>query len=318
MKIAVLGSINMDLVVEVERLPVPGETVPGRSLAQYPGGKGANQAIAAARLGAEVLLFGRVGNDAFGEALLAVAQTSGVDVSGVERVRDVPTGTALIMVGPEGQNIIAYVPGANGEVDEAFASKILPKVREADAVLLQLEVPRASVATLLRGLPEGGPIVILNPAPAQDLSLLPLRRVDFLTPNREEFRALTGWGADTPEDVARAGETLLEKGVQHLVVTAGAAGAYLVERGGTTRFPSYPVEVVDTTGAGDAFNAALAVKLAAGRGPYEAIGFANAVAALTVTKKGAAPSLPTLAEVQAFLARQALANSHQRPRLPAP
>ena len=305
MRIAVLGSINIDLVAEVERLPRPGETVVGQGLARYPGGKGANQAIAAARLGAEVALYGRVGDDAFGEEVLAAAREAGVDIRAVERVPQTPTGAALIVVGSRGENMIAYIPGANGRVDGEYVRRVLPAIRKADALLVQLEIPLAAVAALLRELPAPTPIVILNPAPAQDLTTIPLDRVDYLTPNREEFVALTGWPPEGAEEVARAAQALLARGVRHLVVTVGSEGAYLVEGEGATRFPAPPVPVVDTTGAGDAFNAALAVKLAAGSGPYEALGFANAVASLAVTKKGAAPSLPTLAEVQAFLARQA-------------
>ncbi|MCR4391790.1 MAG: ribokinase [Candidatus Acetothermia bacterium] len=304
MKIAVLGSLNMDLVVEVDHLPRSGETVLGRGLARYPGGKGNIQAIAAARLGAEVHLFGRVGKDAFGDELLAVARDAGVAVSAVEQVDGETTGMSMIMVGPTGQNMVAYVPGANGRVSEAYVAGVLPRLAEADAILVQLEIPLSAVAALLHGLPPERPRVILDPAPAQDLTALPLRRVDFLTPNREEFAVLTGWSASGVTEAGRAGQALLDLGVRHLVVTADADGAFLVERGGATRFPAYPVEVVDATGAGDAFNAALAVKLAAGRGPYEAIGFANAVAALAVTRRGAVPALPTLAEVQAFLSRR--------------
>ncbi len=307
-----MGSINVDLVAEVERLPRPGETVRGQAFARYPGGKGANQAIAAARLGAEVILLGKVGDDPFGEEMLAVARAAGVDVSAVERVPQMPTGTALILVGPRGENTIAYVPGANGLVDAAYVDRVLARLAEVDVVLLQLEVPLSAVAAVLQRLPPERPLVVLNPAPAQDLSALPLHRVNYLTPNREEFLALTGWVPEGPEEVARAAQGLLGQGVRHIVVTVGAEGAYLVECGGATRFPAPEVPVVDTTGAGDAFNAALAVKLAAGSGPYEAIGFANAVAALTVTKKGAVPSLPTLADVQAFLASQARGRLHER------
>ncbi|MGC9018267.1 MAG: ribokinase [Candidatus Bipolaricaulaceae bacterium] len=296
-----MGSLNMDLVTVVERLPSPGETVLGRSFARYPGGKGLNQAVAAARLGAEVLLFGRVGKDPFGEELLSVAEANGVDVAFLESV-DAQTGTAAILVDPKGENMIAYAPGANALVDEAYLERVLPVLSEMDVLLVQLEIPLSTVGALLRRLPPERPLVILNPSPAQDLSSLRLGRVDVLVPNFQEFQALTGW-AGSPEELERVGRAFLGLGVQALVVTAGPAGAYLVEPEGFARFPAFPAEVVDTTGAGDAFCAALAVKLGQGRGLYEAIGFANAAAALTTTKKGAVPSLPTLSEVQAFLAR---------------
>jgi len=301
MKIAVLGSLNMDLVMEVERLPRPGETVAGKAFGRYPGGKGNNQAIASARLGAEVSLFGHVGTDAFGEELLKVAQDAGVDVTGVKRLPHAPTGMALILVAPDGQNQIAYAPGANGEIDEGYVERILPQLRAAEALLVQLEIPIGPLASLLRKLPEDRPLVILDPAPARDLSVLPLKRVDYLTPNREELGALFGSPVTEKGELVRASQALLRLGVRHLVVKADREGAYLAESGGVTRFPAYKVKAVDTTAAGDAFNAALAVMLAQGKGPYEAIGYANAAAAITVTRKGAASSLPSRTEMQDFL-----------------
>lgn len=301
MKVAVLGSLNMDLVMEVERLPRPGETVPGKGFTRYPGGKGNNQAIAAARLGAKVSLFGHVGDDSFGEELLRVAREAGVDASGVERIPGVPTGVALILVAPDGQNQIAYAPGANGRVSEAYVERVLPVLREADVLLLQLEVPLAPLAFLLRKLPEERPLVILDPAPVRDLSSLPLARVDFLTPNREELGRLVGGAVTGRDALLQAARALLATGISHLVVKADKDGAFLAESGGVTRFPAYRVDAVDATAAGDAFNAALAVMLAEGRGPYEAIGYANAAAAIAVTRRGAASSLPTREEVQEFL-----------------
>ncbi len=291
----------MDLVTTVERLPKPGETVLGRSFARYPGGKGLNQAVAAARLGAEVVLFGRVGNDPFGAELLSVAKDNGVDVSFVEEV-SAQTGTAAILVDLQGENMIAYAPGANALVDETYLARIFPVLVRADVLLLQFEIPLAVVASVFHRLPPERPLVILNPSPAQDLTALPLNRVDVLVPNAQEFRILGGWSGD-PEELERVGRAFLTQGVKALVVTAGASGAYLVEAEGLARFPAFPVEVVDATGAGDAFCAGLGVKLGAGRGLYEAIGFANAAAALATTKKGAVPSLPTLSAVQDFLSR---------------
>lgn len=301
MRVAVLGGLNMDLVASVERLPKPGETVLGRNFARYPGGKGLNQAVAAARLGAEVFLLGRVGTDEFGEELLAVARENGVDASFVERVEG-QTGTAMILVDPSGENMIAYTPGANASVDEAYLGRIPPVLSTADVLLVQLEIPLSTVALTLSRLPQGRPLLILNPTPAQDVSVLPLGRVDVLVPNSQEFRVLTGWSG-VPEELERAGRRLFGRGIKAVVVTVGAAGAYLLEPEGLTHFPGFSVEVVDATAAGDAFCAALAVKLGSGRGLYEAVGFANAAAALATTKKGAVSSLPTLSEVQSFLSR---------------
>lgn len=301
MRVAVLGSLTMDLLTRVERLPKPGETVLALSFVRYPGGKGLGQAVAAARLGAEVLLCGRVGQDAFGEELLSVAQENGVDVGFVEKVSG-QTGTATILVDPEGETMIAYAPGTNAQVDEAYLGRVLPTLSAADVLLLQLEIPLPTVAAALARLPGDRPAVILHPSPAQDLSAFPLGRVDVLIPNAQELKLLGGWSGD-PEELERVGKPFLARGVRALVVPAGADGAYLVEAEGVTRFPALPVEVVDPTGAGEAFGAALAVKLGSGRGLYEAIGFANAAAALTTARKGTLPSFPTLSEVQAFLCR---------------
>lgn len=301
MKVAVLGSFNMTLVAEVERLPRPGETALGRSFLRAPGGRGLVQAVAAARLGAEVSLFGKVGNDEFGQELLRVAQENGVDVSLVEEA-PTHTGTFVLLVGPDKETVSAYTPGANAFVDEAYITKILPHLNAADALLLQLEIPLSSLAFALRRLPKERPLVVLNPAPPQDLAPLPLTRVDVLIPNLQEFKALTGWSGNI-EELERAGREFLAQGVRALVITAGEDGAYLVEPEGMTHFPAVPVAAVDPAGAGEAFCAGLAVKLAQGRGLYEAIGFAAAAAALATQKSGVLPSLPTLSEVQALLAR---------------
>ncbi|MEN3010857.1 MAG: ribokinase [Candidatus Bipolaricaulaceae bacterium] len=303
MKVAVLGSLSLTLVAEVERLPQPGETAVGRSLVRAPGGRGLVQAVAAARLGAEVALFGKVGHDEFGQELLAAARDHGVDVSGVE-VAPQSTGAFLLLRDPQGEGLSAYAPGANALVDEAYIDRILPHLSRADVLLLQLEIPLPSLAFALRRLPRERPVVVLNPAPPQDLGPLPLARVDVLVPNAQEFKALAGWSG-SPEELARAGQRFLAQGVKALVVTAGEEGAYLVEPEGVTHFPAVRVAAVDPAGAGEAFCAGLAVKLGQGRGLYEAIGFANAAAALATRKRGVLPSLPTLAEVQALLAQLA-------------
>lgn len=296
----------MDLVAEVDRLPRPGETVPSRGLVRSPGGKGTLQAIAAARLGAEVTLYGRVGTDPFGDEVLAAVSAAGVRTALVDRWSGEPTGTSLVLAGPNRQALTAYAPGANGTVDDGYIAQFLSQIRGADAVLLDVGVPISAVTALLQSLSPPRPIVVLSRMVAYNLSRLPWEKVDFLVGNREEFAARTGWTAGGPEEAARAGQALLDLGVRNLVITAGPDGAYLVEKAGATRFPAHDMPVVDPTGAGDAFSAALAVRLAAGSGPYEAVGFASAAAALTVTKKGTIPALPTAAEVQALLSRRPL------------
>ncbi|MCX6094086.1 MAG: ribokinase [Candidatus Bipolaricaulota bacterium] len=293
--IAVLGSANMDLVTEVARIPRPGETVAGESLRYYPGGKGANQAIAAARLGSAVAFFGKVGRDPFGDRLIQGLRADGVDVSAVARVEEFPTGTASIWVERTGENAIACVPGANGAVDAAYAARIFDRIAVADVLLLQFEIPLATIAFVLERLPKERPIVILDPAPAQSLSGLPLDRIDILTPNRTELSILTG--IDGLEPAARR---LLSLGVRGVVCKAGDQGAYWIGET-TTHVPTMAVEVVDSTAAGDAFNGALGCAVTE-RSILEAIRFANAAGALATTKHGAQPSLPRRSEVDRLLA----------------
>ncbi len=288
----------MDLVTEVARIPRPGETVAGESLRYYPGGKGANQAVAAARLGAAVAFFGKVGRDPFGDRLVEGLRADGIDVSAVAHVDEFPTGTASIWVERSGENAIACVPGANGAVDVAYAARVFDRIAAADVLLLQLEIPLATIAFVLERLPKERPIVILDPAPAQDLSALPLDRVDILTPNRTELSQLTG--IDGLEPAARR---LLSLGVRGAVCKAGDQGAYWIGET-TTHVPTIAVLVVDSTAAGDAFNGALGCAVTE-RPILEAIRFANAAGALAATRHGAQPSLPRRAEVDRLLAAAA-------------
>ncbi len=298
-RIVVVGSSNTDMVVQTDRLPLPGETVLGGDLIIAPGGKGANQAVAAARLGAGVAFVARIGRDMFGQEALGNFQREGLDTRYVIQDPDAPSGVALIVVGPDGQNIIAVAPGANRRLSPADVEAASPAFAEARSVLLQLEIPLETVMAAAKAGRSAGAMVILNPAPAPS-SPLPdelFAHVDILTPNETEAAVLTGRG--TPEEAALA---LLQKGIRTVIVTLGEAGALVVTGPDQVRrVPGFRVEAVDATAAGDAFNGALAVALARGDSLDAAVRYAHAVAALSVTRLGAQPSLPTANEVEAFL-----------------
>jgi len=300
-RIAVLGSANIDWVCRVPRLPRPGETVRADSVSRYRGGKGANQAVAAARLGADVSFFGIVGSDSFGESLLEGFEENGVDVSAVERHPDSPTGTATIWVDERGENAIVVAAGANGHVDRAYVARRAERLSEFDVLLLQFEIPPDTVAYALRTIPPLRPVVVLDPAPAAALTDLAIERVACITPNREELRTLSG------EPNGRRGADVLHGlGADVIVCTLGEKGADVFCRGAASvRVPSFPVTAVDSTAAGDAFAAALAVGLAASVAPdlERVVRRACAAGALATAAAGAWPSLPSATQVDELLGR---------------
>jgi ribokinase len=315
MRVAVCGSLNMDLVIRAPRLPERGETVTGGVFATYPGGKGANQAVAAARLGASVAMVGAVGGDAFGRQLRDGLAHDGVDIAHVETLEGEATGVALITVDPAGQNTIVVAPGANGRLDAAHVARARGRIAAARVLLLQLEVPVAAVAEAADLAHQAGAWVILDPAPAPAAPLPDrlLRLVDVVNPNEVEARALTGIAVDDEAGARRAAERLLALGCRAAVIKLGARGAFVAAgaaAGGEPTFtmiPGIPVAAVDTTAAGDAFAGALGVALAGGRSVPEAARFANVAAAISVMRPGAQPSMPTRAEVEAFARTQGLA-----------
>ena len=291
-RIVVVGSINMDLVTLAPRFPAPGETILGERFLTVHGGKGANQAVAAARLGAEVTLVGAVGDDGFGEQLRDGLARENVQLDHVARIADCGSGTASITVA-EGDNSIVVVPGANARVTPAQIEAAQPAFESADAILVQMEIPLESVEATLRLGHRVGKPVILNPAPAQPLPVEWLKLARYLTPNQHELAILLG--ADAHEDF----HSLMHRSPAPLVLTRGGDGAWFREEGKPVHQSGFKVDVVDTTGAGDTFNAALAVFLH--EGLAMAVCKACAAAALSVTRLGAQGGMPTRGELDAFL-----------------
>lgn len=305
----VAGSLNMDMVTRVERFPLPGESLRGISFSIFPGGKGANQAVALARLGARVEMVGALGDDVLGARYRKILGELGVGTRGIGDVSGVSTGSASIEVASTGENKIIVVAGANDGVSEAFLAGKKALIEEADLLLLQLEVPLESVVLAARIAHDAGKTVILDPAPARDMpaELYPL--ISVITPNETEAAILTGCDTKDEAGIARAGAVLLDRGARFVVIKAGGRGAYLVERSGLTRVPGYPVKVVDTVAAGDSFNAGLAFALGdLGQGTglsretlLAALPFANAVGGLSTTREGAQSAMPSRAEAEALM-----------------
>lgn len=302
-KILVVGSSNTDMVVRLARLPRPGETLLGGEFQSVPGGKGANQAVAAARAGGEVTFLARVGADGLGEASITGFLRDGIDVSHVLRTEGKPSGVALIMVSEAGENSIAVASGANGALSAEDVRHSHSLFGAAEIVLVQLETPLESVEATVGLCAELGKRVILNPAPALELSDELLKQVTILTPNETEAEILSGIPVKDPESAKRAGIRLLERGVESVIVTCGGTGAMLVTRSEQRLIPTRRVTAVDTTAAGDVFNGALAVALGEGKPLGEAIPFANVAASISVTRQGAQPSAPQREEIDVLLAK---------------
>ncbi len=300
-RVLVVGSANVDFTVTVERLPREGETVSGGRLHVGHGGKGANQAVAARRLGAEVRFLACVGADSFGDEIAARLLAQGIATDGLARTSEAATGTALIIVDAEGRNQIAVAPGANRVLTPEMAEQREADFEWAEVLLLQLETALPTVAWALRTARRHRVVTILNPAPARPLpeEIYPL--VDYLTPNAGEAALLSGQSVQDPDTARAAAERLLARGVGTVVVTLGSAGALAADGTAAVHYPAFPVKAVDTTGAGDAFNAGLAVGLAAGATLDQTMPLANAAAALACTKTGAQDALPDRAQVEAFL-----------------
>jgi ribokinase len=299
--ICVVGGINMDLVVQVPHIPRPGETVHGGEMVRFPGGKGANQAVAARRLGASVAMVGQVGADAFGDELFKTLEAEGVESSGVRRVADRTTGVALISVASDGQNAIVVAPGANMIWDEASVVGAERAVSGCRVLVLNLEVPPAVIARAVRAGRQGGARVILNPAPHRVGDESVFGEVDFFVPNQVEAALFGGIEPNTVADWCEAGRRLRRLGPRAVIVTLADEGAVIVDEEGPRRVPTFPVSVVDTTAAGDAFVGGLAVALLRDTPVVDAVRFANACGALAVTRQGAQPSLPARGDVERLI-----------------
>jgi ribokinase len=295
--IVVVGAVNMDLVAHTRQIPVPGQTIVGTGFETTPGGKGANQAVAAARLGYPVGMVGMVGDDAYGQALLDNLAAAGVGTAAMARVAG-SSGVASIFVGENGENCIVVVPAANGKVDCASVDRQAALIRSAGMVLCQLELPVETVSHVLALCAETRVAVMLDPAPAAALPDAVWNQVAWFTPNETEAAFYVGDGTNAEESAKR----LLAKGLGGVVLKRGGDGAYVAVASGEAAWVRpFKVDAIDTVGAGDCFNGAFAVALLEGKNPWAAARFANAAAAISVTRKGAQASMPARAEVDEFL-----------------
>lgn len=300
-RIVVVGSSNTDMILRLPRIPRPGETLLGGEYLTAAGGKGANQAVAAARAGGDVTLVARVGADSLGEQALAGFRRERINVDFIRRDPKRPSGVALIFVSDKGENSIGVAPGANGRLSVADLRRARGAVSKAAVLLVQLEVPLPAVTAAVEMAHAAGRPVVLNPAPAQQLPATLLRKVSVLTPNESEASLLAGIRVTDAATAGRAARKLRAQGVGTVIVTLGANGALIVDRAAEVLVPAFPVKPLDTTAAGDVFNGALAVALAQGQPLVEAVRFACAAAALSVTRLGAQPSAPRRAAIQRLL-----------------
>ncbi|MBS4197615.1 ribokinase [Lederbergia citri] len=301
MSILVIGSFMMDLVVRTPRAPENGETLIGTNFSIFPGGKGANQAVSAARLGGKVTMVGKLGIDQFGDQAMLALNKENVNTKYILRDRENFTGVGSVILEDNGDNRIIVVPGANLNFTINDLENTKHLIRDAKIIVLQLEMDIKMVERAIAYATNYDVPILFNPAPAQKLSDDLLSKITYLTPNETEAEILTGITINCIENAKAAGRILMEKGVENIIITLAEKGALIVNQSGTYHIPGFPVNPVDSVAAGDSFNGALAVGIVSGKPLKEAVKFANAVGALTVTKDGAIPSLPRLEEVDNFL-----------------
>ncbi|WP_316384325.1 ribokinase [Enterobacter mori] len=302
--LVVLGSINADHILNLESFPTPGETVTGNQYQVAFGGKGANQAVAAGRSGANIAFIACTGDDDTGERVRKQLASDNIDVSPVSVVERESTGVALIFVNAEGENVIGIHAGANAALTTERVEAQRAIISGADALLMQLESPVESVLAAAKIAHENHTTVVLNPAPARVLSDELLALVDIITPNETEAEKLTGIRVENDDDAARAAGALHDKGIGTVIITLGSRGVWVSANGEGRRVPGFKVKAIDTIAAGDTFNGALVTALLEGRAMDEAIRFAHAAAAIAVTRKGAQPSVPWRKEIDEFLSQQ--------------
>lgn len=303
-KLAVLGSINADHILNIEQFPRPGETVIGKQYSVAFGGKGANQAVAAGRSGADIAFIACVGKDDIGERIRQQLASDRIDIHPIEAVVETTTGVALIFVNGEGENVIGIHAGANAALTPDYVQHYQHYITEASALLMQLESPLASVLAAAKLAKRHDTEVILNPAPASELPDELLALVDLITPNETEAETLTGIAISNVDDAARAARSLHGKGIKTVIITLGSKGVWLSESGVGQLVPGFRVKAVDTIAAGDTFNGALMTARLEGKSMAEAVRFAHAAAAIAVTRPGAQPSVPWRTEIDTFLLGQ--------------
>ncbi len=301
MNITVIGSSNTDMIIKVPRLPKPGETVLGGKFSTAPGGKGANQAVAAARSGGNVTFVARVGDDIFGEQALKNFKEDGINTDFIIKDKEAPSGIAEIFVSEDGENSIAVALGANLNLSVYDVIAAKEAILSSDILLMQLEIPLKTVQYAAKLAFDNGIRVILNPAPGQPLPIEVLKTISILTPNETEAAMLTGIKIEDEGAAEDAGRILMSKGVNKVIITIGKKGALILDSSGSELVGGFKVHAVDTTAAGDIFNGALAVALTEKKNIWEAVKFANAAAALSVTKLGAQPSAPKRKDILEFL-----------------